>query len=345
MDRYFNRASSLTGLRELAGMHSADLLSAMNSAGLGMEILRKPEERTEFARICALFETCARDWGLPDFGLRLAPYQQLDILGPVGLVTRMARNVRGALEAITDNMVIHCNALMVSLEEEEGVASIIVDTQPAPQGTRQYTLLALGVARNILEQAANGKVELIEVSLRQENDRLRPAAEAYFRCPVRFDAERDAIHFDAALLDQPVERTDPAYHAIIERYLATTRQEVAGRLGDAARREIARQMEFGKCTLESVAQRLRLEPRSLQRRLKQEGIAFRDLMDDWRRQRALSLVVQTRLPLSEVTLALGYSDQSIFSRAFQRWYGTSPLAYRLGDIAPAMAARAPRALH
>jgi AraC-like DNA-binding protein len=87
-------------------------------------------------------------------------------------------------------------------------------------------------------------------------------------------------------------------------------------------------MELQICTLESIASSLRVEPRSLQRRLKQEGVTFRDLVDDWRKARARTLVTQTRLPLSEISLALGYADQSIFSRAFQRWYGAGPLAYR-----------------
>jgi AraC-like DNA-binding protein len=92
-------------------------------------------------------------------------------------------------------------------------------------------------------------------------------------------------------------------------------------------------MELGSCSLESVAQSLRLEPRSLQRRLKAEGLSFSGLLDDWRRARALSLITHTRLPLSQVSEAVGYADQSVFTRAFQRWYGASPLAYRYRDAA------------
>ena len=114
----------------------------------------------------------------------------------------------------------------------------------------------------------------------------------------------------------------------MERYFATTRLETSDSVTQIARQEIARQMEFGSCTLESLATRLRVEPRSLQRRLKQEDTSFRELMDDWRRSRAFSLVTQTRLPLSQVTLAVGFADASVFTRAFQRWYGEAPLAVR-----------------
>ena len=64
------------------------------------------------------------------------------------------------------------------------------------------------------------------------------------------------------------------------------------------------------------------------------SLAFRDLIEEWRKRRALSLVTHTRLPLAEVSEAVGYADQSIFTRAFQRWYGDTPLAFRRDTIAP-----------
>ncbi|MFG6083490.1 AraC family transcriptional regulator [Paracoccus litorisediminis] len=343
MGRYFIRASSLIGLRELAERQGADLAAAMQSVGLRMDLLRKPDERISFETVCALFEHCAQVWNLPDFGLRLANYHHLNILGVVGLATKMEGTLRGAVNTIIANLVIHSDAKIAALDERDGVATVTLETHPTTAYTRQYMLASLGTARSVIEQAGNAGLKLIEVSLRHEAGGVQAAAEAFFGCPVRFNAERNALYFDAAVLDRPTQRSDTAYHAIIDRYLTTLHHELGGGVAETVRKEIARQMEFGRCTLESVAQRLRIEPRSLQRQLKQDGSGFRDLMDDWRRERALSLVTRTRLPLMEVTLALGYSDQSIFSRAFQRWYGQSPLAYRLKDAAMVAALRHGRA--
>lgn len=327
VDRYFNRVSSLAGLREIAADAGHDLGAAMHLVGLDHGLLHRPEERVTFETFCALLEHCAESWAMPDLGLRMAPYQHLDILGPVALVTRMEHDLRGAINAIINNLVIHSNALIAALEED-GVATVTLDSQSAPAGTRQYMLLAMGACRNVLEQAASAKISFIEVTFRHDMLGMQTAVSAYFRCPVRFGAERNALSFDSVLLDRTVEQSDTAYHAIIERYLTTAQNEVAGRMRDTVSAEIARQMEFGACSLESVAQRLRIEPRSMQRRLRREGFAFRGLVDEWRRVRALSLIAHTWLPLSEVSLALGYSDQSIFSRAFRRWYGETPLVYR-----------------
>ena len=176
---------------------------------------------------------------------------------------------------------------------------------------------------------------LVEVSFRHDRGASARAVAAYFACPVRYGAERNALSFERGVLDRPIERSDLAYHPLIRRYLATARAELKAGFSDDVRAEIARQMELGNCTLESVARGLRMTPRSLQRRLQAEGLSFRDLIDEWRRARALALVAHTRLPLSEVSQALGYSEQSVFSTAFRRWYGGTPLRYRAQGVAAA----------
>lgn len=332
MARQFIRAMSLTGLREVAATRDADVAAAMRAVGLDPALLRSPEERLDFSAFCRLLETCALEWDLPDLGLRVAPYLHLDVLGPLALVIRMEPDLRHGLEAICANFVIYSNVLVVALEEKGDTAAMILDAPEIDAPMRQYMLRALGFTNNVVEQAAETDLDLIEVHFREPEFPGSASASAWFGCPVRFGAARNAIYFDRALLDRPLSRRDAAFHAIIRRYINTERNEVAGRVGDAVRGEIARQMELGHCTLETVAHGLRLEPRSLQRRLKAEGLAFRDLIEEWRKRRALSLVTHTRLPLAEVSEAVGYADQSIFTRAFQRWYGDTPLAFRRDTI-------------
>ncbi len=331
MAKYFTRATSLSGFPEVATECGADLAAAMRAVGLDPSLLRHPDEQVDIAAFCDLAERCAVDWQLPDLWLKLAPYQHLEILGPVALLTRMEGDLRGALTAIIDNLIIHSNSLVCALQEEGDMAAMVLDMHPVGRPARQYMLGCLAVTKNVIEQAAGTQVEFREANLREDESGSRRAAESWFGCPARFGAERNALYFDRTVLDRRLERSDTAYHAIIRRYLATARHEVAGRPSDAVRAEIARQMELGNCTLENVARRLRLEPRSLQRRLKAERLVFRDLVDEWRRTRALSLVTRTRLPLSQVSEAVGYADQSVFTRAFQRWYGGSPLVYRHHD--------------
>jgi AraC-like DNA-binding protein len=77
-----------------------------------------------------------------------------------------------------------------------------------------------------------------------------------------------------------------------------------------------------------MAARLQLTSRTLQHRLKQNGVAFKDLVDEVRRTLALHYLRDERWSLLEVAFMLGFSEQSAFSRAFRRWHGLSPQAWR-----------------
>jgi AraC-like DNA-binding protein len=80
-------------------------------------------------------------------------------------------------------------------------------------------------------------------------------------------------------------------------------------------------------TLEEVAQSLSVSPRSLRRRLAEEGVNFRDLLEAERKQLAAQLL-STQMKLDEMALHLGYGDTASFTRAFRRWYQCSPGEYR-----------------
>ena len=77
-------------------------------------------------------------------------------------------------------------------------------------------------------------------------------------------------------------------------------------------------------TLPHAAKRASMSPRTLKRRLAEQGTTFTEIIDDARRQRALLLVLDRRLTLDAVASQLGYSDTANFTRAFKRWTGKTP---------------------
>ncbi len=333
--RYYTRATKLAGLAEIAAERGADVQGLMREAGLHPAALKTPETAIDYGGFCELLRRCAIAWDLPDIGLRMIRYQQIDFLGPVALVTRMERTVRGALQAIIANLVLHSNATVAAFEEEAGgsTASLILNQRDNAPNGRENTELVMAQGKLVLDAVAVAPVQLVEAAFVHTKGNSNAAIASYFACPIRYSAERNALSFDRAVLEQRIEKSDIAYHALIKKYLATARAEIDRGNAEDVRAEIARQMEFGHCTVESVADSLRTPPRSLQRRLQAESLNFRELLDEWRRARALSLVTNTRLPLSEVSEALGYSEQSVFTQAFRRWYGAPPHRIRTQQAA------------
>ncbi len=91
---------------------------------------------------------------------------------------------------------------------------------------------------------------------------------------------------------------------------------------------LATQLTAGEMHIDAVARRLATTPRTLQRRLARAGTSFEALCDDARKQAAQTYLADTTLTIAEVTYLLGYSAPAAFHRAFRRWHGTTPQAFR-----------------
>lgn len=95
------------------------------------------------------------------------------------------------------------------------------------------------------------------------------------------------------------------------------------------KQEIIKDLHGGEATRDTIANRLGMSPRTLQRRLDEQGIAFAELLDEVRAELAKNKLQGSDLSLSEIGFLLGFSEQSSFTRAFKRWTGKTPREYRL----------------
>lgn len=123
-------------------------------------------------------------------------------------------------------------------------------------------------------------------------------------------------------------RRDPMLHKLILAHA----KDVASRLPESdflstLQAAIVSTMHQGDPSIGRVATRLGLTPRTLQRRLEAEGLAFQDVLEQLRREMALRYLASP-LSLTEISALLAYADSSAFGRAFRRWTGRSPAAFR-----------------
>ncbi|MCY1056953.1 AraC family transcriptional regulator [Nannocystis sp. SCPEA4] len=177
------------------------------------------------------------------------------------------------------------------------------------------------------ERWLGGKLTVRAVRLRRgptDDEALRRALG-----PVEFGALCDEMVLPAAALAQRMPGADPAMHAFFERF---ARGQLARLPADASLRarvrlQVAQRLHRGAPTLIELADALGLAPRTLQRKLQAEGETLAGLVDAVRRERAAELLAGPQ-PLSEVSYLLGFSAPSAFFRAFRRWTGETPEAYR-----------------
>jgi AraC-like DNA-binding protein len=149
------------------------------------------------------------------------------------------------------------------------------------------------------------------------------------RCPLEFDAPISTIALDPVLLAQKVVGADPVVEAAMLRYVeeVTSRlpeQGMAGRV----RRHVLATLQTGEPTVDTAARQLGTTSRTLQRRLHDEGTSFQQVLDEVRREVAVTHMRGRGATIDEVAFLLGFEKSSSFHRAFKRWTGITPGEFR-----------------
>ncbi|UCV23228.1 AraC family transcriptional regulator [Ferribacterium limneticum] len=135
--------------------------------------------------------------------------------------------------------------------------------------------------------------------------------------------------FNANLLDLPIRRDEVALNSFLEgapgkiTTLYRRDREMVIRVRDLLRAALPETL-----SLDDIADRLYLSPRTIHRRLEEEGSSFRGIKDALRRDMALARLTKTRDSIAQVAADLGYADSSAFYRAFVEWTGMAPVHYR-----------------
>jgi AraC-like DNA-binding protein len=159
--------------------------------------------------------------------------------------------------------------------------------------------------------------------------------ERIFQAPVGFERPVGTIILDRSALDLRLRDGDPALQRILDAHLATILPDVLPPdVSHVVRRRIREAAHGPLPTMGSVAAALAMSPRTLQRRLTGERTTYRRLLADVREDLARQHLAETRLSIAEIAFLLGFADVTSFHRAFKRWTGLTPRAYREGGEAP-----------
>lgn len=158
-----------------------------------------------------------------------------------------------------------------------------------------------------------------------------PHAERYqpiFQCPVEFDAPATQLFFDAAILDQALPHSSPQSVTLYKKLCEE--KSITRNHGDIAWRLSQIIVEDPACppSLHDAALKLNCSSRSLSRKLSAQGWRYQQLIDQVREIHARRHLSDPTLSITRIGQQLGYADSSGFHRAFKKWTGLSPSAFR-----------------
>lgn len=328
---YLLRAATFSGfnslVRELGGEPERFLLAH----SLPLDIEDRPDDFVPFRSAVATFEHAARDLDCPDFGLRLALRQGLPILGPLAVLARNMDNVGAAYESISRYLHRQTPAINLRLEPHLKQGFIRLHVSIVEAGIphlRQALELVAGNGLVITQMLAGRNVFPLRVHF--PHPRSAPATNyrRVFHCDVLFEADFCAMDIPLDIMHSPITRADPETARIATDYLAGEQGNAAADLGTLVKQLIQRLLPTGQCRIGVVADHLCLHPRTLQRRLNEEGHHFEELVDAERRHRLQQYLAEPQLRLAQIAGMLGYADQSVMNRSCKRWFDCTPRELR-----------------
>ncbi|MDZ7910485.1 MAG: AraC family transcriptional regulator [Rhodococcus sp. (in: high G+C Gram-positive bacteria)] len=274
----------------------------------------------------AVIGDASRALECPDFGLQLSVLQHTRMLGPVAVIVRNSETVGAAVSSASRYLHGIAPADSVSMTTVGDVAVISFETDVRRTADRRQ-MVERGVGTLFAAFTLMVGPGFVPIRVTFTHDQIAPIERYHsvFRCPVEFGKSVDAIHVPASVLTRPISGRDPAALELAENYLSSTTAEEP--VTDTVRSLVRRLMVVDHVTLSAVADSLSLHPRVVQRRLAEAGTSFEAIFDEIRRETAWELSA-VGLPISRIAAALGYSEQSSYSRACRRWFGESPRALR-----------------
>lgn len=319
--------SSANILWEILSKYGHDPDPFFSEEGVSKGMLFEQGKRISFNKVNKLWikaESLIED---PCFGLEAADFWHPSYFGALGYAWLASTTLRKALERLERYFHIISEKADVKLEEhKDGLNLILSDSiQPAAFMDSRMATIISGCRFNCGED-----FHPLSVSIIHEKPTCSGRYFQLFRAPVYFGAENDSILFSLEDLDLRLPGGNPHLASISDQlmieYIANLdRQNIIHRVKYA----IIENIPDGKITDDKIAKAIFMSVRSLQRYLKEFGTTFGAVLDETRKDLAEHYVSDLKEDLTEVAFKLGYSEQSSFSRAFKRWTGISPSAYRL----------------
>ena len=264
-------------------------------------------------------------------GLEAGVRYHFTAYGILGFAIVSSRDLRSALDVALRYLNLTYAYNHISGEEGEGEMRLVFDDGAIPEDVRQFLLerdaaAAFTLQREMFSQA------LVPRALRLRGPRPAHAARytSLFGVEPQFGAARNEVVLDALLLDAPLPQANEVSRRMAEdqcRQLLAARRARSGLAEKVRDRILARPGQIP--AMNAVAGELLLTPRTLRRRLLEEGTSYKALADEVRETLAEELLSAANLSVEQIAERLGYSEAASFIHAFKRWKGRPPHRYRL----------------
>ncbi|HTS62960.1 MAG TPA: AraC family transcriptional regulator ligand-binding domain-containing protein [Candidatus Acidoferrales bacterium] len=309
------------GLERL-GYNSKSLLAA---AGLDSAGLDDPDAIVPCEGVGSMLAQAQQERFTPNLGLELAKLTTLGAYPLLDYLVLTSDTVGAGVRQLERYFRIAGNPVTLSIHAGRDPIAVEMTEAGAPFSVEYIAALMVLHFR----AETGGKFTAAGIAFRHKPDDAG-AFERALGCPVRAPGPWNGLLVPPDSWRLPLGRRDPVLREFLEDQAEKVLARLPAQTGIAAdvQRALASRVGGPDTRIAAVARQLAISVRTLQRRLAAEGVSYQDLLDGARKEAAGQYLGNSTLAICEIAYLLGYSEPAPFHRAFKRWYGVTPDAFR-----------------
>ncbi|EAR61970.1 AraC family transcriptional regulator [Neptuniibacter caesariensis] len=304
----------------------------LHEAGVDLEERFNCEARFNADHTRRLWQLALAETKQEDIGLQVARFVCPTTFHALGFSLWASNSLSEALKRMVRFEVLLNDGCHLHLDSEQGLLHFSMDVKQsegkdlvAAEGVDYF----LGAVVKMFRDMSAPSFAPIKATLTRARPDNPTCWDDFFNCPVEFSAQRNQLVFDRTTLHEtlPTGNTSLAEQndKLVEAYLHKMQlNDICGQVRSC----LIELMPLGITTMDGVSQALSIPPRTLQYKLSQQGTTLQELRDNIREELARQYLQHSRQPFTQIAYSLGFSDPAHFNRAFKRWTGETPTAYR-----------------
>lgn len=318
----------------LIEFHGLDPASLFREADIDPETIRDPHARIDNRRGDVLLRLAAERIPDPAFGLHGTHCWHPSNLGALGYAWLASSTLhKGLARLVRFWRIINVEANIQLRQTRDGVEFLRGSSRSDPIADAVGGDIAIAIIVDMCRMNYGNALTPLRVGFRRERPKDMSQYERLFGCRAAFGRDFDSFVLKRAVADFPLPTSNRQLAAVHDRILMEElarldRNDVLTR----ARAALLERLATGEVSEEILAADLNVSRRTLQRRLADGNTTYESLLDATRRDLALRYIDDPAKSIIEIAFLLGYSQHSVFTRAFRRWTGRSPTDFRTAPL-------------
>jgi AraC-like DNA-binding protein len=330
-------SAAANGLDGFIVQHGGDLDQVFGRSGIDPEQLLHPTLSLPLTNYCKVLEEAAMQTGCDNFGLRYGQQFQPQALGLLGYIGLCSATLEDALINFSAAFPFHQHSTLIELVDQGECYRFDYQVRHgAINERRQDAELTMGMALNLVRHVLGPDWAPRQVAFEHARPHSWHEHRDAFGAEVCFGQRCNSLLIPKVdVVGQVMPGSDPVLLMLIKDAIRQLGDNGSGAVNscqatlvDRARQRLLTTLHLGEPELNDLARSLDLSEWTLQRKLREHGLSFTQLVDRTRQELALKHLKQQNLSITQLASMLGYSETSAFSRAFKRWFGVSPKQWR-----------------